>query len=85
MGKHQFGVNRSARRRININALETRLNKHRMTIYRWYTEGQKGFCDFPKPHFLGPDRQWWEDEVEDWEIHRMAEIAEQKQQEKSVA
>ena len=50
------------RNRLDINALEARLACHRQTIWRWYTTR-----DFPRPHYLGQKRLWWEDEVEAWE------------------
>ena len=54
------------RRRVNIAALEKRLGCSRMTIWRWYTRGK-----FPKPHYLGQNRLWFEAEVENWEINQM--------------
>ena len=55
------------RNRLDINALEARLACHRQTIWRWYTAR-----DFPRPHYLGQKRLWWEDEVEAWENKQMA-------------
>ena len=55
------------RNRLDINALEARLACHRQTIWRWYTSR-----DFPRPHYLGQKRLWWEDEVEAWENKQMS-------------
>lgn len=55
------------RNRLDINALEARLGCHRQTIWRWYTSR-----DFPRPHYLGAKRLWWEDEVEAWENKQMS-------------
>ena len=52
----------SHRVRVNIRQLEDRLAVSRQTLWRWYTAGT-----FPKPHYLGQNRLWWLDEVEDWE------------------
>jgi predicted DNA-binding transcriptional regulator AlpA len=52
--------------RLDIKAVETRLGCHRQTIWRWYTTR-----DFPKPHYLGQNRLWWEDEIEAWEEQQM--------------
>ena len=48
--------------RLNAGQLEQRLAVSKQTIWRWYSSG-----DFPKPHYLGQNRLWWLDEVEDWE------------------
>jgi len=53
--------------RLRIRDLETRLGCHRQTIWRWYTSG-----DFPKPHYLGQHRMWFEHDVEQWEQTQMA-------------
>ena len=56
------------RRRIQARDLLQRLgNVDPSTLRRWYTDGAPGFCKFPKPHFLGVRRMWWQDEVEAWE------------------
>ena len=60
-------MRQSTRNRLDINALESRLGCHRQTIWRWYT-GR----DFPRPHYLGQKRLWWEDEVEAWENKQMS-------------
>ena len=54
------------RRRLNIRGVEARTGFHRQTIRRRYTND-----DFPKPHYLGANRVWWEDEVEHWEQLQM--------------
>jgi predicted DNA-binding transcriptional regulator AlpA len=60
-------MRKPTRNRLDINALEDRLGCHRQTIWRWYT-GR----DFPRPHYLGAKRLWWEDEVELWENKQMS-------------
>ena len=57
------------RRRLNIRMLEERLRCHRQTIWRWYKKGR-----FPKPHYLGQNRLWFEAEVEAWEQEQMLKI-----------
>ena len=52
--------------RLNIRMLEKRLCCHRQTIWRWYTSGQ-----FPKPHYLGQNRLWFEIEVQEWEYKQV--------------
>ena len=61
------------RRRLKIAELEQRLGVHRQTIWRWYT-----FGDFPKPHYLGQAREWFDDEISEWEEETMAERAAEK-------
>ena len=56
----------TSRRRFNITSLEKRLGCNRQTIWRWYKNGT-----FPKPHYLGQNRLWFEAEVEHWENERM--------------
>jgi len=58
------------RRRHNISELEKRLGCSRQTIWRWYTTG-----NFPKPHYLGQCRVWWEHEIEQWEQEQMSSRA----------
>lgn len=54
--------NKPSRRRLRIKAVEERTGYSRQSIWRWYTEG-----DFPKPHYLGTERCWFEDEIAAWE------------------
>jgi predicted DNA-binding transcriptional regulator AlpA len=61
------------RRRLNIAALEKLLGCSRQTIWRWYTTG-----DFPRPHYLGQNRLWFIDEVEDWLEEQMLSRTSQK-------
>ena len=63
----------SVPRRLKIAELEQRLGVHKQTIWRWYS-----FGDFPKPHYLGQDRMWFEGEVVEWEARKMAERAAEK-------
>ena len=63
-------INRPTRRRLKIAGVEERLGVHRQTIWRWDSDPAN---DFPPPHYLGVERQWFEDEIEAWEIKRMAE------------
>lgn len=56
------------KRRITARPLAKRLGCSIQTIWRWYTEG-----DFPKPHYLGQKRVWFESEIEAWERRKMAE------------
>jgi len=70
MTTRSHSINSPTRRRLKIAALEERLGVHRQTVWRWTHEGT-----FPKPHYLGHERQWFEDEVEAWEVQRMAETA----------
>jgi len=58
-------------RRIGIREVEERTHAERTSIRRWYTRG-----DFPKPHFLGSRRVWWESDVARWESERAARPAE---------
>lgn len=66
------------RKRLGVAALAERFNKDPQTIRRWSTPGQPGYCKFPEPHYLGQDREWFEDEVDVWEAKRMAETAEER-------
>ena len=66
-------VNRPTRRRLKIGGIEERTGVHRQTIWRWYKAGL-----FPPPHYLGSERQWFEDEIISWENERMAQRAEEK-------
>ena len=70
---HNHNINRPTRRRLKIAGVEERLGVHRQTIWRWTQAGT-----FPLPHFLGIERQWFEDEIETWENERMAQRAEEK-------
>ena len=54
-------------RRLTVAQLEQRLACTKQTIWRWYTKG-----DFPKPHYLGQNRVWFETDVEAWEQKQMA-------------
>jgi len=54
-------------RRLTVAQLEQRLACTKQTIWRWYTKS-----DFPKPHYLGQNRVWFEADVEAWEEKRMA-------------
>lgn len=62
MTTHTHSLNRPKRRRLKIAAVEERTGYSRQSIWRWYTQG-----DFPKPHYLGTERVWFEDELEAWE------------------
>ena len=52
--------------RLNIRMLAERLCCSIQTIWRWYK-----FGNFPKPHYLGQNRLWFEAEVEAWEQEQM--------------
>ena len=60
-------------RRFKIAELEARLGVSRQTVWRWYSNG-----DFPKPHYLGQHRLWFEHDVEQWEETQMAAHASRK-------
>ena len=57
-------------RRFKIAELEARLGVSRQTVWRWYSNG-----DFPKPHYLGQHRLWFEHEIEQWEQEQMSSRA----------
>jgi predicted DNA-binding transcriptional regulator AlpA len=57
------------KKRLNIQMLEERLCFHRQTIWRKYKEGK-----FPKPHYLGQNRLWFEAEIELWEQEQMLKL-----------
>jgi predicted DNA-binding transcriptional regulator AlpA len=61
-------------RRIGIAEVERRLGVERTTIWRWYRAGK-----FPAPHYLGERRAWFLGEIEAWEAHRMAALADPAQ------
>lgn len=64
------------RRRIQARDLLNRLgNVDPSTLRRWYTPGAPGFCDLPRPHFLGARRVWWQDEIEAWEATHSRDTA----------
>jgi predicted DNA-binding transcriptional regulator AlpA len=63
---NQAFTNKPKRRRLGITALEELLGYSRQSFWRWYTKG-----DFPKPHYLGQKRCWFEDEVEAWAYKQM--------------
>ena len=65
MSKHQQRT--GTKKRLTVAQLEERLAVSRQSIWRWYR-----FGDFPRPHYLGQNRVWFESEVEDWERERMA-------------
>jgi predicted DNA-binding transcriptional regulator AlpA len=64
MAKHNQN---SGPRRLTVAQLEQRLACTKQTIWRWYTKGS-----FPKPHYLGQNRVWFESDVESWEEKQMA-------------
>lgn len=70
---HYHDINRPSRRRLKIGGVEERTGVHRQTIWRWYRAGA-----FPRPHYLGSERVWFEDEIEAWEQRRMTERAAEK-------
>ena len=70
---HDHNINRPARRRLKIAGIEERVGVHRQTIWRWTKAGE-----FPLPHYLGSERQWFEDEIECWENQRMEQRAAEK-------
>jgi predicted DNA-binding transcriptional regulator AlpA len=61
---------RSDIRRLTVAQLEQRLACTKQTIWRWYTRG-----DFPRPHYLGQNRVWFESEIEQWERQKMATLS----------
>jgi predicted DNA-binding transcriptional regulator AlpA len=61
---------RSDIRRLTVAQLEQRLGCTKQTVWRWYTKG-----DFPRPHYLGQNRVWFESEVEAWERQKMATLS----------
>ena len=67
MHMRTHSTTRPTRRRLKIAAVEERTGYHRQTIWRWNKNGT-----FPQPHYLGSERLWFEDEIEDWERERMA-------------
>ena len=60
-------TNRPSRRRLKIGAVVERLGVHKMTVGRWVKV--KGF---PAPHYIGAERLWFEDEIEEWEARHMS-------------
>jgi predicted DNA-binding transcriptional regulator AlpA len=66
---HPFVIAEKNLRRLNIRMLEERLCCHRQTIWNWYKNGK-----FPKPHYLGQNRLWFESEVAAWEQEQMLMI-----------
>lgn len=50
------------RRRLGIKPVRERYNRSDVTIWTWYTKG-----NFPKPHYINGQRQWWEDELDDYD------------------
>lgn len=57
--------------RIRIAALKRRLGVDGSTIGRWVRAGT-----FPRPHYIGNLRCWFESEIEAWEAQEMARPAE---------
>lgn len=57
----------SEKTRLSIADLRNRYRRNDVTLWRWYTEGKKGFCNFPEPHYLNGHRYWWLEEIEEWE------------------
>lgn len=56
-----------SKKRLTVADLEQRLGCSKQTVWRWYSKG-----DFPKPHYLGQNRVWFESDVETWEEKQMA-------------
>ena len=56
------------RQRLEIGAVCDRYNRSPVTIWSWYTKGT-----FPKPHYIGNQRHWWDDELDDWDRSILAE------------
>jgi predicted DNA-binding transcriptional regulator AlpA len=52
----------SPRRRVGIKAVRNRYNRSDVTIWTWYSKH-----NFPKPHYINGQRQWWEDELDDYD------------------
>lgn len=57
----------SIRQRQSIIDLRSRYRRNDTTLWRWYTTGKPGYCNFPAPHYLNGHRYWWLDEIEEWE------------------
>ncbi len=60
---------KAAPRRLTVADLEQRLACTKQTIWRWYNDPGVAF---PKPHYLGQNRVWFESDVEAWERKQMA-------------
>jgi|GEM_PF-3762457 len=58
-----------SKKRLTVADLEQRLACTKQTIWRWYNDPKVAF---PKPHYLGQNRVWFESDVEAWEEKRMA-------------
>lgn len=50
------------KRRLGISDLEKHFGVHRQTIRRWVKAGK-----FPRPHYHGQRRKWFESEIIQWE------------------
>jgi predicted DNA-binding transcriptional regulator AlpA len=51
-------------RRVAVAELERRLATDRSTLWRWYSAEPPRF---PRPHYLGTRRLWWQSEILAWE------------------
>jgi predicted DNA-binding transcriptional regulator AlpA len=54
-------------RRIGIVEVRLRTNASTSTINRWVKHGR-----FPRPHYLGTRRCWFEQEIAAWEAQQMS-------------
>lgn len=62
-------VDTSNIRRIGIAELLRRTGKDGSTLWRWYKAEPP---EFPRPHYIGNRRAWFEAEIEEWEREQMA-------------
>jgi len=62
------------RRRLGIKAVLARYNRSAVTIWTWYSKG-----NFPKPHYINGQRQWWEHELDVYDA-RHAQTYEQRRE-----
>lgn len=62
-----------SRRRFGIKQVKGRYNRSDVTIWTWYTKG-----DFPKPHYINGQRQWWEDELDEYDAQKAQSYEQRK-------
>lgn len=58
----------SIRQRQSIIDLRQRYRRNDTTLWRWYTSGKPGYCNFPEPHYVHGHRYWWLDELDAWDL-----------------
>jgi predicted DNA-binding transcriptional regulator AlpA len=58
--------------RLGTAEVARRVGRSACTLWRWYTAEPPRF---PRPHFIGDRRAWFEHEVSAWEAEQMARPA----------